>query len=122
MKRAIATTLALATFALPASADAGGIDSTVFLAAIFALACFVGYYVVWSVTPALHTPLMAVMNAISSVIVVGALVAAAAHGLSSEGWIAKILGAIAVMLASVNIFGGFLVTQRMLAMYKKKGQ
>lgn len=121
MKRAIATTLALASFALPAFADAGGINSTVFLAAIFALACFVGYYVVWSVTPALHTPLMAVTNAISSVIVVGALVAAAAHGLSSEGWIAKILGAIAVALASVNIFGGFLVTQRMLAMYKKKG-
>ncbi|KCZ99861.1 NAD(P) transhydrogenase subunit alpha part 2 [Hyphomonas polymorpha PS728] len=121
MKRALASSLALAAFALPAFADAGGINSTVFLAAIFALACFVGYYVVWSVTPALHTPLMAVTNAISSVIVVGALVAAAAHGLSSEGWVAKILGAIAVALASVNIFGGFLVTQRMLAMYKKKG-
>ncbi len=120
MKRAFAT-LALSALALPAHADAGGIDPTVFLAAIFALACFVGYYVVWSVTPALHTPLMAVTNAISSVIVVGALVAAAAHGLSQEGWLAKILGAIAVALASVNIFGGFLVTQRMLAMYKKKG-
>ena len=101
--------------------EAGGIEPTVFLAAIFALACFVGYYVVWSVTPALHTPLMAVTNAISSVIVVGALVAAAAAGLTAEGWVAKILGAVAVMLASVNIFGGFLVTQRMLAMYKKKG-
>jgi len=82
---------------------------------IFVLACFVGYYVVWSVTPALHTPLMAVTNAISSVIVVGALVAAAAsYGLSS--W----LGLGAVVLASINIFGGFAVTARMLAMYKKK--
>ena len=97
------------------------VDPTIFRLAIFVLAIFVGYYVVWSVTPALHTPLMAVTNAISSVIVVGALVAAAATGLSSEGWIAKILGAVAVTLASVNIFGGFLVTQRMLAMYKKKG-
>jgi NAD(P) transhydrogenase subunit alpha len=121
MKKLVAI-LALIGAALPAHADTGGINSTVFLAAIFALACFVGYYVVWSVTPALHTPLMAVTNAISSVIVVGALVAAAAHGLSSEGWVAKILGAVAVALASVNIFGGFLVTQRMLAMYKKKGQ
>ena len=98
------------------------ISPTVFLAAIFALACFVGYYVVWSVTPALHTPLMAVTNAISSVIVVGALFAAAAAGLGSEGWLAKILGGVAIGLASVNIFGGFLVTQRMLAMYKKKGE
>ena len=115
------TGLAATSFALPAFADAGGIDSTVFLAAIFALACFVGYYVVWSVTPALHTPLMAVTNAISSVIIVGALVAAATVGLSSDNWISKILGTVAVILASVNIFGGFLVTQRMLAMYKKKG-
>ena len=120
MKRALSV-IALAALALPAHAEASGINSTVFLAAIFALACFVGYYVVWSVTPALHTPLMAVTNAISSVIVVGAPVAAAAAGLSSEGWVAKILGAVAVALASVNIFGGFLVTQRMLAMYKKKG-
>ncbi len=121
MKKWSALLAASIAIALPASADASGIDSFVFLLAIFALACFVGYYVVWSVTPALHTPLMAVTNAISSVIVVGALVAAAAHGLTQEGWIAKILGAVAVMLASVNIFGGFLVTQRMLAMYKKKG-
>lgn len=120
MKNALAT-LALAALALPAFADAGGIDSNVFLVAIFALACFVGYYVVWSVTPALHTPLMAVTNAISSVIIVGALIAAAAAGLSSDSWFAKILGTIAVALASVNIFGGFLVTQRMLSMYKKKG-
>jgi NAD(P) transhydrogenase subunit alpha len=83
---------------------------------IFVLACFVGYFVVWSVTPALHTPLMAVTNAISSVIIVGALVAAAAAG----SGIAKALGLAAVVLASINIFGGFAVTQRMLAMYKKK--
>ena len=83
---------------------------------IFVLACFVGYYVVWSVTPALHTPLMSVTNAISSVIVVGALIAAAAAGSPSSKW----LGLIAVALASVNIFGGFAVTQRMLSMYRKK--
>jgi NAD(P) transhydrogenase subunit alpha len=83
---------------------------------IFVMACFVGYYVVWSVTPALHTPLMAVTNAISSVIVVGALIAAAASGFS----VSKLLGLAAVALASVNIFGGFAVTARMLAMYKKK--
>ena len=80
------------------------------------LACFVGYFVVWSVTPALHTPLMAVTNAISSVIIVGALIAAAAAGSPTAKW----LGLVAVALASVNIFGGFAVTQRMLAMYKKK--
>ncbi len=87
---------------------------------IFVMACFVGYYVVWSVTPALHTPLMAVTNAISSVIVVGALIAAAASGISSGGAVSKWLGLGAVVLASVNIFGGFAVTARMLAMYKKK--
>ena len=97
------------------------VDPTVFRLAIFVLAIFVGYYVVWSVTPALHTPLMAVTNAISSVIVVGALLAAAAHvGSGSAGWISNGAGAFAVGLASVNIFGGFLVTQRMLAMYRKK--
>ncbi|MBV9528373.1 NAD(P) transhydrogenase subunit alpha [Sphingomonas sp.] len=83
---------------------------------IFVLACFVGYYVVWSVTPALHTPLMSVTNAISSVIVVGALIAAAASGSLYSKW----LGLLAVMLASINIFGGFAVTARMLAMYKKR--
>jgi NAD(P) transhydrogenase subunit alpha len=83
---------------------------------IFVLACFVGYYVVWSVTPALHTPLMAVTNAISSVIIVGALIAAAASGSFTSKW----LGLLAVVLASINIFGGFAVTARMLAMYKKK--
>ena len=83
---------------------------------IFVLACFVGYFVVWSVTPALHTPLMAVTNAISSVIVVGALIASAGAG-SVTG---KRLGLAAIVLASINIFGGFAVTERMLAMYKKK--
>lgn len=83
---------------------------------IFVLAIFVGYYVVWSVTPALHTPLMSVTNAISSVIIVGALIAAGPEGVT----LSKILGTIAIGLAAVNIFGGFAVTGRMLAMYKKK--
>jgi NAD(P) transhydrogenase subunit alpha len=83
---------------------------------IFILACFVGYFVVWSVTPALHTPLMSVTNAVSSVIVVGAMIAAAATGAPTAKW----LGLGAVVLASINIFGGFAVTARMLAMYKKK--
>ena len=83
---------------------------------IFVLACFVGYYVVWSVTPALHTPLMAVTNAISSVIIVGALIAAAEAGSDAAKW----LGLVGVAMASVNIFGGFAVTERMLAMYRKK--
>ena len=97
------------------------VDPTIFRLAIFVLAIFVGYYVVWSVTPALHTPLMAVTNAISSVIIVGGLIAAAAAtGGGSSGWIAKGAGVAAVTLASVNIFGGFMVTRRMLAMYKKK--
>ncbi len=90
---------------------------------IFVLACFVGYFVVWSVTPALHTPLMSVTNAISSVIIVGALIAAAAPpiaGAGSGSAPSKWLGLAAVALASVNIFGGFAVTARMLAMYKKK--
>jgi NAD(P) transhydrogenase subunit alpha len=102
------------------------VDPTVFRLAIFVLAIFVGYYVVWSVTPALHTPLMAVTNAISSVIIVGALLAAAARGVGEAApttnvWISKGAGALAAAFAAVNIFGGFLVTQRMLAMYKKKG-
>ncbi|QEY17773.1 NAD(P) transhydrogenase subunit alpha [Cellvibrio sp. KY-GH-1] len=83
---------------------------------IFVLAIFVGYYVVWSVTPALHTPLMAVTNAISSVIIVGALIAVGPEEMS----LSKILGFVAMVLAAINIFGGFTVTQRMLAMYKKK--
>jgi len=87
---------------------------------IFVMACFVGYYVVWSVTPALHTPLMAVTNAISSVMIVGALIAAAAGSQADGGQAAKWLGLVGVVLASVNIFGGFAVTERMLAMYKKR--
>ncbi|MCF3934278.1 proton-translocating transhydrogenase family protein [Acuticoccus sp. M5D2P5] len=104
-----------------AAATGGAIDPTVFRLSIFVLAIFVGYYVVWSVTPALHTPLMSVTNAISSVIVVGALLATGVSFMEAEGAIwAKVFGFIALVLASVNIFGGFLVTQRMLAMYKKK--
>ena len=104
-----------------AAGAATGIDPFVFRVAIFVLAIFVGYFVVWSVTPALHTPLMAVTNAISSVIVVGALLAVSAGAIASGNTIAMALGFFALILASVNIFGGFLVTQRMLAMYKKKG-
>jgi NAD(P) transhydrogenase subunit alpha len=105
-----------------ASAVTGGmVDATVFQLAIFVLAIFVGYYVVWSVTPALHTPLMSVTNAISSVIVVGALLAVGVPILSEGSSGARIFGFLALVLASVNIFGGFLVTSRMLAMYKKKG-
>jgi H+-translocating NAD(P) transhydrogenase subunit alpha len=88
----------------------------VFELTVFVLACFVGYYVVWRVTPALHSPLMSVTNAISSVIIVGALIAAGPAGFS----LAKVMGFVAVVLASVNIFGGFIVTQRMLQMFKKK--
>ncbi len=104
-----------------AAGAATGIDPFVFRLAIFVLAIFVGYFVVWSVTPALHTPLMAVTNAISSVIVVGALLAVGAGAVASGSSVAMGLGFLALILASVNIFGGFLVTQRMLAMYKKKG-
>ena len=98
------------------------VDPIVFRLTIFVLAIFVGYFVVWGVTPALHTPLMAVTNAISSVIVVGALIAVAVPTLGSSSWISKGLGFGALVLASVNIFGGFLVTSRMLAMYKKKAK
>ena len=98
-----------------AQAATGAVDPFVFRFSIFVLAVFVGYYVVWSVTPALHTPLMSVTNAISSVIIVGALLATGAGGSAS------VFGFIAVILASVNIFGGFAVTERMLAMFKKRG-
>jgi NAD(P) transhydrogenase subunit alpha len=91
-------------------------DPFVFFLTVFVLACFVGYYVVWRVTPALHSPLMSVTNAVSSVIIVGALIAAGPAGFSFS----KVMGFVAVMLASVNIFGGFIVTQRMLQMFKKK--
>jgi len=103
-----------------AVATHGVVDPTVFRFAIFMLAIFVGYYVVWSVTPALHTPLMSVTNAISSVIVVGALLAVGVP-LTAEGTgLARAFGFLALVLAGINIFGGFLVTERMLAMYKKK--
>ena len=98
------------------SAVAPEVNPFIFLLAIFLMACFVGYYVVWNVTPALHSPLMAVTNAISSVIIVGAMLAT---GLATSGW-AMFFGFIAVTLASVNIFGGFVVTQRMLSMFKKR--
>ncbi len=96
------------------------VDPFIYLFSIFVLAVFIGYYVVWNVTPALHTPLMSVTNAISSVIVVGALLAVGVQAASSGSTAAMIFGFIALVLASVNIFGGFLVTNRMLAMYKKK--
>ena len=95
-----------------------GLDPAVVGLTVFVLACFVGYYVVWKVTPALHSPLMSVTNAISSVIVVGALIAAG----PAEVSFSKIMGFVAVTLASVNIFGGFIVTQRMLQMFKKKAR
>ena len=104
------------------TAVASGIDPFVFRFSIFVLAVFVGYYVVWSVTPALHTPLMSVTNAISSVIVVGALLAVGVPLLGDGSGLARLFGFLAVILASVNIFGGFLVTQRMLAMYKPRAR
>jgi NAD(P) transhydrogenase subunit alpha len=100
----------------PVAALPDGHMPFVALLTIFALACFVGYYVVWRVTPALHSPLMAVTNAVSSVIIVGALLAAGLKGLGA----AQLFGGIAVVLAAVNIFGGFIVTHRMLSMFKKK--
>jgi NAD(P) transhydrogenase subunit alpha len=125
-----ASLLGVVAFALMLTLPAGealakeeGGHSLVSFFSIFVLAIFIGYYVVWSVTPALHTPLMSVTNAISSVIVVGALLAVnvgAVGGVSAQGWIAKLLGFVALTMASVNIFGGFLVTQRMLGMYQKK--
>ena len=98
------------------------IDPFIFRLSIFVLSIFVGYYVVWSVTPSLHTPLMSVTNAISSVIIVGAIVAASGSTLENTFHISNILGLIAIGLAAINIFGGFLVTQRMLRMYKKKNK
>jgi NAD(P) transhydrogenase subunit alpha len=123
--QAFADAAALAVESGAQAVGAGGaIDPFVFRFAIFVLAIFVGYYVVWAVTPALHTPLMSVTNAVSSVIIVGAVLAVGVDAVAamdvSAGWTAKILGFFALMLASVNIFGGFLVTQRMLAMYRKK--
>ena len=104
------------------AASGGAIDPFVFRLAVFALAVIVGYYVVWAVTPALHTPLMSVTNAISSVIVVGALLSAGINPDSGSGaGTARFFGFLALTLASVNVFGGFLVTERMLSMFKKKG-
>mgnify|MGYP005849988021 FL=1 len=113
-ERAQALAAEAAAAVQPAAAAA---EPFLFLLTIFLLACFVGYYVVWNVTPALHSPLMGVTNAISSVIVVGGLLAV---GLA-EDTIARVFGFLAVLLASVNIFGGFLVTHRMLSMFRKKG-
>ena len=96
------------------------IDPFIFRLSIFILSIFVGYYVVWSVTPSLHTPLMSVTNAISSVIIVGAIIAALAGNDNTIFNTSSIFGLLAITLAAINIFGGFLVTQRMLAMYKKK--
>jgi proton-translocating NAD(P)+ transhydrogenase subunit alpha len=116
-------TLAVLTFsagpALASGGAGGDISPFIYLLSIFVMAIFVGYYVVWSVTPALHTPLMAVTNAISSVIVVGALLAVGVSALEDSGS-AGLFGFGALVMAAINIFGGFLVTQRMLAMYKKK--
>jgi len=115
-------TMAAAAGSAAHAATGGAVDPFVFRLSIFVLAVFVGYYVVWSVTPALHTPLMSVTNAISSVIVVGALLAVGVALLANDSgpvW-ARILGFVALIFASINIFGGFLVTQRMLAMYQKK--
>jgi proton-translocating NAD(P)+ transhydrogenase subunit alpha len=120
--------LASTASAFAASGIGGAIDPVIYELMVFVMAIFVGYYVVWSVTPALHTPLMSVTNAISSVIVVGALLAVAVEqdGLQSflsfgNSELSKVFGLLALVMAAVNIFGGFLVTQRMLAMYKKKG-
>ena len=113
----------LAVTTAPAFAEGvgGAVDPFVYRLAVFVMAIFVGYYVVWSVTPALHTPLMSVTNAISSVIVVGALLSVGVEVIDSGSYFARFVGFFALILASVNIFGGFLVTERMLAMYKKKG-
>ena len=96
------------------------ISPLVYFGSICVLAIFIGYYVVWSVTPALHTPLMSVTNAISAVIIVGAIVAMGTESTGVSGVISKIVSFFALIFASINIFGGFLVTQRMLEMYKKK--
>jgi NAD(P) transhydrogenase subunit alpha len=112
-----AAALAQQSTMVATQAAGGGVDILTMGLTVFVLACFVGYYVVWRVTPALHSPLMAVTNAISSVIVVGALLAA---GASQVGF-SETMGLLAVVLASVNIFGGFVVTQRMLSKFKKKG-
>jgi H+-translocating NAD(P) transhydrogenase subunit alpha len=123
LRRALPAGIAasVALLPLPALAAGGGdVSPFVYQFMVFVIAIFVGYYVVWSVTPALHTPLMSVTNAISSVIVVGALLAAGVALVANGSALAKAFGFLALVMASVNIFGGFLVTQRMLGMYKKK--
>ncbi|WP_072390956.1 proton-translocating transhydrogenase family protein [Hyphomicrobium sp. CS1GBMeth3] len=113
--------LLLPTAAFAASEGIGGpVDPSIYRLMVFVMAIFVGYYVVWSVTPALHTPLMSVTNAISSVIVVGALLAVGVELVAEGTTAARVFGFLALVMASINIFGGFLVTSRMLAMYKKK--
>jgi H+-translocating NAD(P) transhydrogenase subunit alpha len=106
--------------ALAASGIGGEVDPFVYRLMVFVVAIFVGYYVVWSVTPALHTPLMSVTNAISSVIVVGALLAVGVELATADTLLSRVFGFLALVMASINIFGGFMVTSRMLAMYKPK--
>jgi NAD(P) transhydrogenase subunit alpha len=108
--------LEIKTKTFETSAHTIGVDNFSFLITVFVLACFVGYYVVWKVTPALHTPLMALTNAVSSIIIIGAIIAAGAKGFQ----VCSVLGFFAVLFASINIFGGFIITQRMLEMFKKK--
>jgi len=123
IKRSVAGLLLTAALGVPSAALAaggGGVSPLVYQFMVFVIAIFVGYYVVWSVTPALHTPLMSVTNAISSVIVVGALLAAGVELVAAGSGPAKLFGWLALTMAAVNIFGGFLVTQRMLGMYKKR--
>jgi H+-translocating NAD(P) transhydrogenase subunit alpha len=123
MRKHLTVAAAALALLMPTAAFAAGggdVDPFVYRFMVFAIAIFVGYYVVWSVTASLHTPLMSVTNAISSVIVVGALLAVGVAAISAGSWIAKLFGFLALIMASVNIFGGFLVTSRMLAMYKKK--
>jgi NAD(P) transhydrogenase subunit alpha len=117
---ATAGLLALAPTSAFAASEANAVSPVVYELMVFVIAVFVGYYVVWSVTPALHTPLMSVTNAISSVIVVGALLAVGVALTEADSVFAKLFGFLALVMASINIFGGFLVTNRMLAMYKKK--
>ena len=121
MTRVLAALLAMTAPTAAFAAGAGAeVSPFVYELMVFVVAIFVGYYVVWAVTPALHTPLMSVTNAISSVIVVGALLATGVALVASGSILAKTFGFLALIMASVNIFGGFMVTQRMLAMYKKK--
>ena len=116
----VALAMLLVTASTASAAEGGLVSPPVYEVMVFVIAVFVGYYVVWSVTPALHTPLMSVTNAISSVIVVGALLAVGVALTELDSVFAKIFGFLALTMASINIFGGFLVTNRMLSMYKKK--